>query len=306
MDSPIVFHLFPELPPELRHIIWEFAILEHNRDRLVPFTQSSKRIMAICNLAFPHLRTTTESRHVALRLYPVNMPIVSLVRTQDAGHSLTVDDSFRTYALISGRVRLNFDLDIFALCMGRLHRGVHIITNSNDAPSAIRTNFGWRTTSLQLSQCAEIKRFLVFDTYDERVPVDVCNRPGCLREGDSTTAWTKIYQSDLDTARRWPWNKPEMFGGVQEIMYGITPKKDAEEMYLELLGVAGQSMVKTLEQHGRLAKFDLLELKELRTAPACVCAKYVPHSLRVMREQVPPQTKTRRTDEPAQEAGHRA
>ena len=35
MSSTMEFHLFNNLPPELRVAIWKLAILEHNRDRLL-------------------------------------------------------------------------------------------------------------------------------------------------------------------------------------------------------------------------------------------------------------------------------
>ncbi|KAI0144563.1 hypothetical protein GGR57DRAFT_481865 [Xylariaceae sp. FL1272] len=76
------FQLFPQLPPELRIMIWEFAVLEHNRDRLVVYFIWPQRITSITSAmcCSPHFSVSQESRYVALRLYPMRVPITGTKR----------------------------------------------------------------------------------------------------------------------------------------------------------------------------------------------------------------------------------
>ncbi|KAK7915236.1 hypothetical protein PG985_012939 [Apiospora marii] len=77
--APTEFHRFGELPKELRLAIWEQAVLEDHRNRIIPFTEDMKRVVLVgSDLLNPSgvLGATPESRGAALGLYDQAIPVV--------------------------------------------------------------------------------------------------------------------------------------------------------------------------------------------------------------------------------------
>ncbi|KAK8062576.1 hypothetical protein PG997_014673 [Apiospora hydei] len=78
MASASVFSLFPELPTEIRLLIWEQAVLEEYRDRILLVEHRLRRIVITRELQQPFrpiFHASRESREVANALYPVRLPV---------------------------------------------------------------------------------------------------------------------------------------------------------------------------------------------------------------------------------------
>ncbi|KAI1261411.1 hypothetical protein F5Y18DRAFT_401917 [Xylariaceae sp. FL1019] len=83
------FTLFPQLPAELRVMIWEFAILLHNRGRLISLKLVWKDIRPVTSgmKCSPYFSASYESREVALRLYPMRIALQGTKRHARSNNS---------------------------------------------------------------------------------------------------------------------------------------------------------------------------------------------------------------------------
>lgn len=77
------FDLFPELPPELRALIWKFSLHQEARSRIVPIHR--RRILPGMYLCSPILSVNVESRYSAQRFYNarVSVSLISSLRLLD-------------------------------------------------------------------------------------------------------------------------------------------------------------------------------------------------------------------------------
>ncbi|KAI0554397.1 hypothetical protein F4679DRAFT_596387 [Xylaria curta] len=170
MASPEGFSLFPKLPAELRIMIWEMSILEHNRDRLIPVDEMPRRIVCIRNLACsPHFSATWESRKVATDLYPIRLPCITrknIVNNRDPDASKHPS---------KGAIYISTEHDIFVL-------NIDILTESLTSPSIDQIelrqyHFVWVSPILTLPQCQSMKRIMMPNLFE---PFQL--RPGCHRD----------------------------------------------------------------------------------------------------------------------------
>ena len=123
---------FHKLPTELQLVIWEQAVLEDHKDRVVPLTQDKRVVLASQELRNPSgvLRASPESRQVALGLYDQALPVVPFY--SDASVYAGDDHSLAAAALREegrdldathdcGVVRVSFRLDIFLVSAHTQH-----------------------------------------------------------------------------------------------------------------------------------------------------------------------------------------
>ncbi|KAK8108898.1 hypothetical protein PG984_014699 [Apiospora sp. TS-2023a] len=74
----MAFHKFQKLAPELRQWIWKEAILEEADERIFFVHAETFRILPTQNIICDIFRVNWEARQVALKHYPVEMPIFKL------------------------------------------------------------------------------------------------------------------------------------------------------------------------------------------------------------------------------------
>lgn len=184
MASPMTFPLFPQFPPELRILIWEMSILDHNRDRLVPMkAYTFERIICVRNLACsPHFYATWESRKVAIDLYPIRLPIspvITVTPRESKEMALRVTEFMKVdcnSCPFQGAIYISTDHDIFALvgfiqpyyCIDR-HYPDHNIFHS-------RCNWELRPASLSPRQLQSVRRIMLFCTIEPSSLKDGCHR----------------------------------------------------------------------------------------------------------------------------------
>ncbi|KAI1264499.1 hypothetical protein F5Y18DRAFT_82868 [Xylariaceae sp. FL1019] len=163
MTSPVTFPLFPSLPAELRLMIWKFAILMDNRDRLVLLNDVTKRIICTSSLIIPHLQVNVECRHVALGLYPLRLPVSSMIFASRLPENRV---AWRYSRHSKGVVFINTDYDRFVLAVDRVGGCDIRVRTINGRWLRPCKGFGWRSSRLSPTQCANIKQIMVFDMKD--------------------------------------------------------------------------------------------------------------------------------------------
>ncbi|KAK8128719.1 hypothetical protein PG984_009827 [Apiospora sp. TS-2023a] len=172
-----MFTKFRQLPPELRLLIWEEAVREDHRDRIVPLAQDTKCVMLMNSILGTHsgvFLACYEARQAALTVYNVALPVgifsiflgQSLAQ-QTYGHQTggfvqrgTVRVSLRhdifyvsSYAIDYLREKLSvFEYADFVTRVPRMIMG-GIGANANKAPR-------YKTIALTSAQRARIERVL--------------------------------------------------------------------------------------------------------------------------------------------------
>ncbi|KAI1744996.1 hypothetical protein F4680DRAFT_467254 [Xylaria scruposa] len=263
MASPEGFSLFPKLPAELRIMIWEMSILEHNRDRLVPVQVVTQRVVCTYNLACsPHFSATWESRKVATDLYPIRLP--RIIRSNAVNTSL--DSDLNKYPS-KGAIYISTEHDIFVL-------SIEILTEGMRPPSVDETEFklyqygfhyGWSTPSLTTPQCQRVKRIMMPNRFE---PYRL--RAGCHRDLQCVIRCHAMFYWDT-------WYDGTLFSGVQKCLFAVVDEKVVESsgMYLNVHLMSGPSVLATLKQANMLAFFDRKDVDKYREEgepPHCVCA----------------------------------
>ncbi|KAI1327025.1 hypothetical protein F5Y16DRAFT_421211 [Xylariaceae sp. FL0255] len=218
----------------------------------------TKRIICTANLVSPHFRVTSESREVAMRLYPIRLPVSQMITSATFFDGRRVDDSVETdvsqYPHQGGAVYINTELDIFALCVDRLG-GWHMLNSYyHKPPYGGANNFGWRSPSLSPLQCASLQRLMVFDCiFSPNVFKCFQLPPKCLFKYDATQ------YSKRSGGRRW-WQRT-VFSGIRKIMYVVCNLTVVAplDMYESLLKRPGREIIRDLERRSWLADFDAVE-----------------------------------------------
>ncbi|KAI1198696.1 hypothetical protein F5X97DRAFT_323175 [Nemania serpens] len=182
-----MFHLFAKLPPELRVIIWEMSILRHHRDRVLLLNETNKRIVCARKLACSsHFRATSESRQVAIRLYPIRLPLLQLgvvdaacFRNSTVGKDTETDMSkYRP----GGAIYVSLEHDIFGIgvawLIGFIFTEIPAIGHRTD----IYENWAVRTSqALSLPQYQSVRRIMLFSGPHPGMLKDGCLRgPQCI------------------------------------------------------------------------------------------------------------------------------
>ncbi|KAK8080742.1 hypothetical protein PG997_008560 [Apiospora hydei] len=80
LGAKCCFTNFPLLPPELRHMIWVFALEELAPGRFIVFDVYTQRIIPTAGLVSPMLLVSRESRHLALNYYALRIPVYEITR----------------------------------------------------------------------------------------------------------------------------------------------------------------------------------------------------------------------------------
>ncbi|KAK5625715.1 hypothetical protein RRF57_001431 [Xylaria bambusicola] len=174
MASSNSFPLFSKLPTELRFIIWEISVLDHHRDRLVLLNESTKRVICFRKLACsPHFRATSESRKVAMNLYPVRLPVYRMLYT---GYNKNdqVNNNEVSIQPLPGAIYVNLARDIFTLNLKELAKMP--LSRHGGRISGGVENLRWRSAALSPSQCQSVRRIMLFNCPGESPLLDGCRR----------------------------------------------------------------------------------------------------------------------------------
>ncbi|KAI0517858.1 hypothetical protein F5B22DRAFT_645563 [Xylaria bambusicola] len=267
MSSSSSFPLFSKLPTELRILIWEISILDHHRDRLVLVNQTTKRAICFRKLACsPHFSATSESRGVAMELYPVKLPVSQMLYNEyhlDDRVDDNEDTDVSKYPS-KGAIYISLAQDVFTLNLDELARS-YFFNERGRVRGGVK-NFGWRsTTSLSPSQCQSVRRIMLTNCLDDSPPPDGCRR----------TAYCSIHRGDL--AYREAWHDIIAFPNAKECNYVVLDDHslmDEMGLYQCILKMTGESLMKLFEKKGWLARFSAEEVKRLQAADEvseCVC-----------------------------------
>ena len=273
MSSPKEFHLFNQLPAELRVAIWKLAILDHNRDRLLLVNEHTNRIMCIQNNACsPHFRVSSESRDVARDLYPIRLPVFSLQKShpQDPMHIYVVED-----ADLVGRappqhaVYISTEHDVFVLGAFMLAPYSELVHLAGTRPPGGPANWAWRTPSLTGAQCRGARRVALFDFLDESVlPGPECRRmPRCI-------IMNHALQHGNDDVLLY-WRDDSVFTAAREFLYVVLDPEVINEagLHAMLFEKPGHKVLATFYADHGVAQFNEKEMKEFPyvTSPGCIC-----------------------------------
>ncbi|KAI1120314.1 hypothetical protein F5Y10DRAFT_258684 [Nemania abortiva] len=161
-------------------MIWEISTLEDNHSRLVPFNPITKRVICIRNLACsPHFRATLESRQVAMHLYPIRLPVSTVVQPGKGLAFHIVDDDEETdmskYSC-HGAIYINIDCDIFVFFLSTLANSCLVSHSFQPSPLGGPQNFGWRSPSLSRSHYENMRHIMLFDSVWEHYVTRGCFR----------------------------------------------------------------------------------------------------------------------------------
>ncbi|KAI0973803.1 hypothetical protein F4678DRAFT_410528 [Xylaria arbuscula] len=254
------FPLFAKLPPELRILIWKMSILEHNRDRLVPYNRRTKRIVCIRSLeCSSHFRATLESRQVATELYPIRLPVsftLYLIRPEDGEH-LAIDDYVDTDP--QGAIYISTYHDIFVFDT-RWH-----VTSLHCLPYWLTGHLAWRSPRLPQSQCQSIRQVMLYHVY----PRDQV-REGCRYTLECIAHYSAmgLHEEGYDT---------KLFSGVQTVLYAILDPDVAHHCAHLMLHMTGHRVLEYLRDRGHIARLDYLTSENFQTiregsySTECIC-----------------------------------
>ncbi|KAI0446152.1 hypothetical protein F4803DRAFT_547400 [Xylaria telfairii] len=261
MTSLTEFPLFARLPAELRFMVWEMSILEYHHDRIVPIDDYTTRVVCIRNLACsPHFSATWESRQIATRLYPIQLPVSKMIDKESGRWGAVIQHDNYTPR---GTIYISPKHDIFALGMdvllanGELHFPLR-------RPVGGQKNFAWRSATLTPSQCQSVRRMMVFNVLKSSGLKDGCRRtPYCAIRCKAT-----IYDCPLDFHKS--------FSGVQTYIHAMLKRHlmRRRQMWSHIIKMDGPSVLDVLNRGGMLSEFDGDEYRkhEEECSQKCVCA----------------------------------
>ncbi|KAK7959718.1 uncharacterized protein PG986_004572 [Apiospora aurea] len=118
------FSRFPKLPPEIRIMIWEAAVHEEYRDRVLLLEEATRRIVASRELQQPFravFHANRESRHAANSMFPVRLPMYRFRgfpsfewhQQRIRGNAMPFRETLETVA--SGEIPVSLTLDTFMI-----------------------------------------------------------------------------------------------------------------------------------------------------------------------------------------------
>lgn len=268
------FHLFNQLPAELRVAIWELAILEHNRDRLILVNEHTNRIMCTKhNACSPHFSVSSESRDVARSLYPIRLPVFSLEKPhpQDP-QNIYVDESADLVGRVSPHaVYISSEHDIFVPGAHMLIPYSSLIYRSGTCPPGGPANWAWRTPSLLDTQCRGVRRVALFDLYDmhrlpEREEGQCQGNPFCVVANRalerSPSNITLLFDNPISH-------------GAREHVYAVGDPNvmDDAKLYAMLLENPGREVLASFCADGRVVRINEEKIKLFphNNPPGCLC-----------------------------------
>ncbi|KAI0977026.1 hypothetical protein F4678DRAFT_411547 [Xylaria arbuscula] len=264
MSALTEFSLFKNLPAELRSLVWEIAILDHNRDRIVPiFHQNAHKIVCIRTLVCsPHFFVCWESRQVAKLLYPLRFR-VSQAFDQTSHYSLlSVEERQRLrLSFPQWAVYISFKHDIFALLnyqtLFRCHQDeIGCIMR----PPLNYSSFGRVAQgSLTPEQCRSVERVVQFGSMNKLRLKDKCRgklscavRCGAMEYRNNTF--------DRDT-----------YSGIKRCFHALWT---ADLSWYTMVRYSENRLLENLEANNCLIEVDEADMKELQKqdkALKCLC-----------------------------------
>ena len=266
------FHPFNNLPAELRVAIWKLAILEHNRDRMVLVNEHTLKIIGTKNIACsPHFRVSSESREVALVLYPLRLPLHWLQRTHpDSGgiHYVAEDATLSDEPPTQHAIYINTERDIFVPCGARMAPYSELYFVTDEPPPGGRPNWAWRA-GLDEPLRREVRRIALFDFLDENeARADGCRRTcRCAFANDTLRYKTPGVSVQTDD-----------FPEVQECLFMMVDPQDVDDtkLYYMVLKDPGRALVESFHQRSRIAWLNKDEMGMSGNQPGCVCDAPLP------------------------------
>ncbi|KAI3334671.1 hypothetical protein F4824DRAFT_501652 [Ustulina deusta] len=242
MAPPKEFHLFAKLPPELRMAIWRTSILDYTRDR------------------------TSESREIAIGLYPIRLPVSRVVSGRNDGVFFIVNEDAEIESEGNpphGVVHISAKRDIFVF----LNRLECNFTNESHYPSIAKSHqldFCWRSASLSLLQCQSVRSILLFDFLATLL----------LRNGCRGTPRCAIKRGLMFHNR---FHDKEVFSGVRTCLYvSLDSAQTSWVQYWDIMNLPGHRLLKEMEESNMIACFngeDMKNYQEKERPYECVCTE---------------------------------
>ncbi|KAI0003927.1 hypothetical protein F4779DRAFT_601002 [Xylariaceae sp. FL0662B] len=273
MPAATEFPLFTQLPKELRLTIWELSILGHNRDRLVPINEETKRVICIASIAnSPLFRVSSESREVSQRLYPIRLPVFCKVYPRHIGPRCShgrleyyhaVDENMEdNLDECTGHIHISAQHDTFVFGLDRLAPRFFNEYWWSTSPIGGHHNFGWRSASLTQLQCLTVRRIMLINS------VDNCR----LKDGCRNTLRCAVRCGALEEKA---WHDEGAFPGVEECIYVPLEGESINQslyLYAYMLVRPGPRVLARLGRGNHLVFFDKEQIMEARSkSPVCVC-----------------------------------
>ncbi|KAI1383988.1 uncharacterized protein F4822DRAFT_58027 [Hypoxylon trugodes] len=263
MPAATEFPLFTRLPIDLRLFIWEFAILDHNRDRLVPINEETKRVICIANIANSlFFRVTSESRKVSQQLYHIRLPVFWKVHAPDPQHRAVDENMEDNPDECHGHIYISSKHDTFVFGLDRLaphHIDEHWWLQK---PLGGPPNFGWRSAGLTQPQCLKVRRIMLFNSVNTL----------WLKDGCHNTLRCAVRCGALDGKA---WHDEGAFPGVQECIYVPLEGEaywESVYLYAYMLDRPGHRVLARLGRGNHLVFFDKEQITEARNqSSVCVC-----------------------------------
>ncbi|KAI2616143.1 hypothetical protein GGS26DRAFT_597045 [Hypomontagnella submonticulosa] len=250
---------FNKLPPELRSIVWNEALLQESSERLVLLDLQPPVIFPFKSLASPLLSVNTESRYYAVRFYDFTLPVYSLendkyICWRDISRKRRCLDAIVRTTKDKGKLYLSPKYDIFmaGLSVMSYVKGTFVIWNrplnyegmpryKNDM-----INHYWHCKRPSCKKsCCEPKRCLKYFTspaFDLRPRIEkvlevskddsFVKSPKILSR--CSWLWKNGYNTDRQIDPQWP---TDPFPNIQEYSYipwpPIVPEEADEDRWAE-------------------------------------------------------------------------
>ncbi|KAI0191326.1 hypothetical protein F4808DRAFT_476357 [Astrocystis sublimbata] len=273
------FTVFPKLPAELRQIIWEFAILEHNHNRLVPVNQHTKRILCFRHLACsPHFRANFESRSVAKRLYPLRLRVTGVTGSRRDFHVRTLEDLEFDYEYgredPNDRVESTYSLN---RRMTYIHGAIYISTEHDIFTFSIDRYGPGESEKMSLSLRQNVRRLMKIDLLSSSWSDSYCRIafPTCIRECATIFLPRSVNNVNFEV---------KVFPRVQKVLFTVLDKAKlvASQIhgYSELLErLRGHELMEMIDNEHWMARFNAVDLKKHDEFGHWFCTQSTPGTL---------------------------
>ncbi|KAI1305686.1 hypothetical protein F5Y03DRAFT_394873 [Xylaria venustula] len=264
MSSLTGFSLFKNLPAELRSLVWEIAILDHNQDRIVPvFKKYGHKIVCIRNMVCsPHFSVSRESRQIAKMLYPHRFRVSSPFGPFPH-YSILSPEARRRYDLSFRRwaVYISFKHDTFAFLNSQALKrpymeeiGCPRYPTIDDYSSFGRVAQG----TLTPEQCQSVERVVQFGSIDKWPLTDKCRGKLSCAVRRGAMQYDETYDRDL-------------FTGVKRCFHASWT---ADLSWYTMVRYSEHKLLENLEADNCLIELDEADMNELQgrdEAPKCWC-----------------------------------
>ncbi|KAI1121902.1 hypothetical protein F5Y10DRAFT_287959 [Nemania abortiva] len=247
MESERAFPLFGKLATEIRLMIWELAILEENRDRLVPISKANMRIHCLPNLKCSScFLVAKESREVAIRLYPMRIPVLRV-------DPHNAEDVYLSISPVEGNqkaIYINLDLDIIMFELYYIVEDLEYLFDGSH-----KDDLAWVSAEFSLEERRGVRRVLTtFASSHE--PYHIVNCPHWPEE---------MIQDALEDAFYDRLSFPDVQIHYYSIWTSVVSKR--EEFYDRLLNSRGYEVRKWLEETEAMFQVSGEDVQKARDHP---------------------------------------